>query len=289
VSALLPYLRLARAPAALTAVSNILAAHLVATGGAVEWPALALLAAASACLYSAGMVLNDCFDLAEDRRERPGRPLPSGAVPVAAAWALGWALLALGVALAGALGTRPLAIAAAIALLVALYDGGLKCTAAGPLAMGGCRYLNWVLGLSVAELGGAAWLLAAPAFLYTVSITLLSREETRAEHRGAVAATGAGLVLTGAAVAGLVGAGRLGNGWALLPLAVALAAALYRLAGTYRELTPQTVQEAVRWLIIGVIPLDAIIALAGGPWWAALAVLALLLPTRWLARRTYVT
>ena len=43
---------------------------------------LGLLAAASALLYSAGMVLNDVFDLELDREEQPDRPLPSGRIPL---------------------------------------------------------------------------------------------------------------------------------------------------------------------------------------------------------------
>ena len=284
-----PYLRLTRAPAVFTAISNILAAHLIATGGAIDWPVLGLLAAASACLYSAGMVLNDCFDLAEDRRERPSRPLPSGAVPLAAAWALGWGLLAAGVALAGVVSARALALASAIALLVFLYDAGLKHTLAGPIAMGGCRYLNWVLGLSVAGLGAGAWLIAMPAFLYTVSISVLSREETRAERHRAVLAAGAGVVLTAVWIAALVPLGLLAHAWALVLVALALAVVLHRLRGTYRDFTPERVQDTLRFLILGIVALDALLALAGGPWWGALAVLALLLPARWLARVTDVT
>ena len=43
---------------------------------------IGLLAAASALLYSAGMVLNDVFDVELDRQEQPYRPLPSGRIPL---------------------------------------------------------------------------------------------------------------------------------------------------------------------------------------------------------------
>ena len=49
-------------------------------------PAL-LVAVISLCLYSAGMVSNDLFDLEKDRKGAPGKPLPSGAVSAAQA---GW-------------------------------------------------------------------------------------------------------------------------------------------------------------------------------------------------------
>ena len=59
-----------------------------------------LLAAASALLYSAGMVLNDVFDIELDREEQPDRPLPSGRIPLSSARWLGWQLLTLGIMLA---------------------------------------------------------------------------------------------------------------------------------------------------------------------------------------------
>src|SRR5690606_7494264 len=80
-SAWLPYLRLIRAPAVFTAISNIVAAHLVAASGVIEWGSLAALVLASCALLAAGMVLNDCFDQYVDARTHPKRPLPSRAVP----------------------------------------------------------------------------------------------------------------------------------------------------------------------------------------------------------------
>ena len=61
---------------------------------------LGLLAAASALLYSAGMVLNDVFDVELDREEQPDRPLPSGRISLGSARWLGWQLLTLGIMLA---------------------------------------------------------------------------------------------------------------------------------------------------------------------------------------------
>src|SRR5438128_521247 len=48
------------------------------------WRALCLLAA-SGCLYCGGMVFNDVFDLEQDKRERPFRPIPSGRISRSAA------------------------------------------------------------------------------------------------------------------------------------------------------------------------------------------------------------
>ena len=47
----------------------------------------------SVCLYAFGMVSNDLLDLRKDRREAPGRPLPSGRVSTSSAVLLAGALL----------------------------------------------------------------------------------------------------------------------------------------------------------------------------------------------------
>src|SRR5438094_447674 len=124
MSRLLPYARLVRLPNVFTALADIglggFAA--VATGDvAPPWPMLLLLPAASACLYSAGMVWNDFFDLEQDRRERPFRPLPSGEIHPRQAAVLGTLLLLAGVTFAGLSGwrdgeyqLRPLVIACAL-------------------------------------------------------------------------------------------------------------------------------------------------------------------------------
>ena len=146
----LAYLQLFRAPNMFTAVADVLAGYLI-THGAIDTPgALALLVAASCLLYTAGMVLNDVFDLERDRRERPGRPLPSGRIdPSRARW-LGYEMLAAGVGfgwLAGWLtgAIEPGVVASVLAAAVILYDGWLKRTPAGPLGMGTCRALNVLL------------------------------------------------------------------------------------------------------------------------------------------------
>ena len=58
------------------------------------------LAAASSCLYLAGMALNDYADREVDAVERPGRPIPSGRVTPEFALGLAAALTAAGAALA---------------------------------------------------------------------------------------------------------------------------------------------------------------------------------------------
>jgi 4-hydroxybenzoate polyprenyltransferase len=283
-----PYLQLMRAPALFTALSNATAAHLVATGGTIAWSTLVPLVLASCALLAGGMVLNDCFDLSVDARERPRRPLPSGAVAVATAWRLGFALLVAGVAVAALAGLRALLVASALAAAILLYDGVLKSTVLGPLLMGLCRYLNWLLGLSIVALDQTAWLLPLPVLVYVTALTVLSRAEARAQDRRLVVLAGAGLTLAAAAVAALWLAGVLTQ-VAVLPLAaVALLYWLRLIASCYRDHSPRVIQGAVGRLIMGLVPLDVLLVIGRDLYWG-LGLVLLMLPGRWLGRRLYVT
>ena len=105
-------------------------------------------------------MLNDVSGLRTDVGLRPQRSLLSGRVaPGVARW-LGWELLILGMATAWLAGWlegsyRPGVVAALLAASIVLYDAWLKRTPLGPLAMGGCRMLNVLLGMSVSQATGA--------------------------------------------------------------------------------------------------------------------------------------
>lgn len=283
------YAQLARLPALFTAWSNILAAHLIATSGQIDWRMLLLLLGSSSALYLSGMVLNDCFDIEEDRRERPQRPLPSGQIAVGDAHRLGGGLMLTGCLLAGVAGWLQLTIAVALSVTILVYDGWLKKYAVGSLAMGACRYLNWFLGLSQAPLTAAVWLLPVPIFLYISALTSLSRIETSA--RGSIPLTVciAGMLATACSILLLYYFGILEHGWALVPAAVLLALLLRSLFTTYGNMTPASVQGNVKMMLLGVILLDAVLVLAVGPWWGGALILLLLIPGRLLARAIYIT
>jgi 4-hydroxybenzoate polyprenyltransferase len=111
------------------------------------WDVLLRTVLVGTCLLAAGMAQNGVADAAEDRRAKPDRPIPRGAVgPVAAhaAW-VGLTLAAL--ALASSLGREVLLAAGAIAVLTAAYHLGLKRTrVAGCLVLGAARGLDLALG-----------------------------------------------------------------------------------------------------------------------------------------------
>src|SRR4051812_6654179 len=95
-SSILPWLRLMRLPNVFTAIADVAMGYLVVNHSVDEPGKLACLIGASAALYTAGMVLNDVFDVQVDAKERPFRPLPSGQISLFAACWLGFVLLAIG-------------------------------------------------------------------------------------------------------------------------------------------------------------------------------------------------
>ncbi|MCV6986970.1 UbiA family prenyltransferase [Mycobacterium shinjukuense] len=195
------YLDLMRAPAALTVLGD------TAVGGIWSGRPLAgrrlALPPASALLYWSGMVLNDWADRERDAVERPERPIPSGQVSPGSALSVAAALAAAGVVTATAVaGRHGLAAASRIMLCVAAYDLAAKDTAAGPLVMSGCRFLDVMLGASPNY--RAALVPASVVGLHTTAVTVLSRCEVTGSERSLPAIVGAlaGAVATSAMLAG---------------------------------------------------------------------------------------
>jgi 4-hydroxybenzoate polyprenyltransferase len=171
----LAHAQLLRLPNAFTAMADPLAGWFAIGGGVPGWK-LPLLAVASACLYTSGIVFNDLFDYDLDCVERPERPLPSGAVSVKTAWVLGAALMIVGLALAGIAGPVPLGIAVFLAGMIFFYNAWARRFAAlRPWVLGTCRFANFLLGMRCFPLR-LAWM---PVVLgaYAGSITFLSTHE----------------------------------------------------------------------------------------------------------------
>jgi 4-hydroxybenzoate polyprenyltransferase len=189
-SSLLAYLQLFRLPNVFTAMADVLMGYLIAHGAFAPSGPLTLLLVASCMMYVAGMVLNDVFDVEQDTLERPHRPIPSGRVHPGFARTLGRGLLLGGLVCSwGATAVtgdwRSGAVATALAVLVYLYDRVLKRTPLGPLGMGGCRFLNVLLGMSTATV---AWqtphfAAAAGVGVYIVGVTWFARTEAVASSR----------------------------------------------------------------------------------------------------------
>ncbi len=208
MSRIRPYLRLLRAPAVPTAASNILMGYLVANGSWTPAVPLAILLLASIGIYTAGMVLNDVVDADEDRRLRPHRPIPSGEIKQNTARRIGWSLLIGGVVLAFAAGWigqfvdadvvvwKSGAIGMCLGLAVVAYNFWLKQFWIGTIALGMCRCLNVLLGMSVGMNVTAhgvfgftplQWSIAVGIGLYVFGLSVLARREADEVRRGQIA------------------------------------------------------------------------------------------------------
>lgn len=169
------YAQLLRLPNLFTAVADPLAGWFFIGGGAPAWH-IVLLVATSACLYTAGIVLNDCFDYRLDCQERPERPLPRGDIKLHTAWALGTILLLTGLACAFAVSYVALGIAGFIAFMILFYNAWAKHIAVlGPLALGACRFANFLLGMRCAP--PHLWYAPAILGIYVAVLTYIARNE----------------------------------------------------------------------------------------------------------------
>lgn len=315
-SKLLSYLRLFRAPNVFTAVADVVMGFVFVQSSIAHRIPLACLVGASCLLYTAGMVLNDVFDVEADTRERPHRPIPSGQVSYAWARWLGFEFLVVGVILgwcAGyADGPAPLpwrsgAVATCLAACVLLYDGVLKQTFIAPLAMGACRFFNVLLGMSLSAVAvdgspnvvgftTSHFMVAGGIGVYISGVTWFARTEAKTSNRGLLS-WGTALMAVGI---GMLGAFPMIQDtgikyqldeqyvWPLV-LFMLTFTILRRCVLAIVNPQPKRVQAAVKQCIMSLIVLDAAVCLlvADSIW--ALAVLALLAPMLLLGKWVYST
>ncbi|MDS0298878.1 UbiA family prenyltransferase [Halogeometricum sp. S1BR25-6] len=286
------YAELVRLPNLFTAPPDVLAgaALAVALGAPASLPTIAGLCVASACVYAAGTTLNDAADVAEDERERPERPIPSGRIGRGSALVFGGALLLAGVGVAAATGgALPGLVAAALALTVVLYDGLLKGGPAGFLAMGAARGLNVCLGLAVA--GAAAFDAVALLFpigvvVYVAAFTRMAESETGGGEGSEVAVAAAGATFAAMVVpvvATVLGTPTLGLAATVLA-ACFLAWDWHALGPAMADPVPSKVGPAVGTCVLGIVLLDGAVAVVAGPWFAVAAA-AFAVPTHVLSER----
>lgn len=294
---LVPLARLVRLPNVFTVPGDVAVGYWVVLGepllsAPLGWAVL------SACgLYLAGMIFNDVFDLEEDRRDRPQRPLPAGQMEVATAILLGALALAIGVMFGGLASPHAAVTAGILATMVLLYDGKLKSTWAGPAGMGACRAAGVMLGASaawggfdsVSPVAPVVWLVALTNGVYIAGVTLLAKSEATTSPRRRAAIAIVVLVVGLAGHVGLWQAFAPHAGWGVGVLLVYAGWLAFHLMAAVQSLQPQEVQAAVKAGILGIVALDAAIAAAFvGPLPAA-ALLVFLFPAFWLGRWTYST
>ncbi len=280
-------LKLTRFPLVFTAIADSAAGYLITLPAPYKPEALtlALLAAASACLYASGMVFNDVADYLRDRVLHPERPLPSKRVSMAGARRFGLILMFAAGLFGCLLNFMSGQAVLAVLVLIFAYNFYAKASAvAGSLAMGLVRAANLTLGclaVSPPWLGAVVvppWDRAgyAHALLlggYVFFLTMLSTLEEKKVDRG---------VFLFCTVA-MAGAPALSLVLARSPAAIASACVLGALLlvhalASLRSLDRAAVMRNVRWGVLAIIALDATFVMGKAGWREGLAVLALALP-----------
>lgn len=175
----LELLRISNAP---TVVSNALSGCALAAQAEAPYPwrSFALAAPALVLIYFAGMATNDLVDAAADRRERPGRPIPSGRITRGAAASFAILATIAALALLTAADWRAGVAGAALSVCALLYNLTHRFSPATVLLMAACRSLaiitaacalgppaDWKPILIVAGLLGA----------YVIALSLVARGE----------------------------------------------------------------------------------------------------------------
>ncbi len=284
------WLALLRVPNLFTVPGDVVAGFLLArpSAGAGELLSLALLIAPSLCLYAAGLVLNDWWDIDRDRIERPERPLASGQVAPSMALAVSIILMLLALCLAAVVGTGALVAAAALSALVLFYNGAARrVPMLGFLTMGLCRGANLLLGASLAlpDLLIVVATAAAVETLYIAAVTAAASRETEGMPRGpsrwapaGVIAAGLGLFVlhSGASLPSVMGA------------ALASGSVLWVAVSMRADLSASEAPRKIGSLVRCLIPIQAAFILVGGPWaFVPAALVYSLWPASWLAGRRH--
>lgn len=179
------WLQLMRVPNLFTVPGDPLAGACIAIacGAGVQPAAVFFVVLSSMLLYIAGLLSNDYFDLEVDRRERPSRPLPSGAISPAAALAASVMLGVIGVAAAFLGGRQAGWVALILFGAIAFYNvAGKRIAFFGPLNMGLCRGLSLAMGGAVAQPSTTCCppvgVAAAGLMIYIAGVTAIAARET---------------------------------------------------------------------------------------------------------------
>jgi 4-hydroxybenzoate polyprenyltransferase len=281
---------LVRIPGVFTAQADIFAGFMIAGSAAQSIPTLLLLVLASSCFYCAGMALNDAFDAPIDAMQRPGRPIPSGRIALTTAFNTGFGLLLLGLILSRLAGFSSFVVGVVLAGAIVTYDGGVKQDKrAGPVNMGACRYLNLLLGLSVAPLSFVSFLIPLLTGIHIFGVTTLSRRETVGNDLRGIRDCGMAIVAVPIFywILWLCGVLPLSLGlWLCVVWSVVLSGLLARLT---TQPSSANTQRTVKWLLMALVILDGIIVFGACPLPWGFLVWAMLLPVVIISRRFYLT
>ena len=156
MSRLRNWFELGRLPDVFTAMADPLAGALVVGASWRQTGSMAVVMLASACLCAGGAVLNDWSDFKKDLTERPNRPLPSKRIRRFHALLLAIGLFGAGGVLTTVPGPATRLVGLLLIAAILLYDILMKEVPIAPAAMGVCRSLNLLLGMTLVPVADSA-------------------------------------------------------------------------------------------------------------------------------------
>lgn len=293
MSDLRSWAQLVRVPNTLTSCADALAGMCIAGGVSdhfVKYPTAAIVASgASICFYWAGMVLNDVFDIEQDREEGRANPLATGKITLATAQRFGIGLMVGGILLSflapwaiatdrsrnfGVAMLIPGLIGCLLAGAVYAYDGPLKKSPSAPLIMGICRGLNMALGVAMiasvlsVNLGWSVATVLIGHVAYISGLTIAARREADLAQSRFRLVAGWGICGLGAVLIALSPSLELGRSYRIEPIwgfplliGVLLVPLIRRVLVSLQSLRPQHLGLAIRQSIFTILFLDAAVAL----------------------------
>lgn len=202
----MPWLRLLRLPNLFTAPGDSLAGYFLASAfignKTVSLWTIVLLAVTSVFIYAFGVVMNDLVDYQEDCIHRPERPLPSGRINrQQATWICVQLWIIASICCPGSsisifllhIDSNSLFVFVVLFITIALYNMWLKhYRLAGSIAMGLCRGLNFLLGVTATGYStslGKIWPVFVPfvaVIAYIAAVTWLADKENEEQNVGFV-------------------------------------------------------------------------------------------------------
>jgi 4-hydroxybenzoate polyprenyltransferase len=207
-----------------TVWSNCLAGWWLGGGGHTDDVFFVL--GGATCLWAAGALLNDAFDLRYDRQHRRTRPIPSGLVGVKVVWRAGLILLVTGTFLLYLAGYTAGKLGLALVCCIVLFNALHRVITLSPALMGIARLFLYLIGASVASRGVTGWSIWCGLAL-------------------AVYVTGAGYF------AGTITVGKEVRRWPVFLLAAPAALALVMNSDVYRESALLLTAVFALWTLIG--------------------------------------
>ncbi|WP_235964594.1 UbiA-like protein EboC [Pedobacter gandavensis] len=235
-------------------------------------------------LYSGGVIFNDVFDAEKDKKERPGRPIPSGAIAQKDAAVFGGICFTVGVVAAAAVNLTSLVLALMILIAALTYDKWSKhFTIIGPINMGLCRGLNLLLGVSIFSRTPEIWwlVIAIIPIAYIASLTIINRRKGNDKSKTSLYLAAFLYAFVIACILFIANS----KGFFLMTILFIIPFYLMIFTPLFKALDNpigENINKSVKAGIIALILLNAAWASAFGIWYIALIILLLLPLSLWL-------